>query len=181
MSVDWASLFALTVSPLELFIRASTIYWFLFLIFRLILRRDVGAIGIADVLLLVLIADAAQNAMAADYRSISDGLVLVSTIIAWNVLIDWLAYRFPKLRRLAQAPEMLLVRDGTILYRNLQRELMTVDDLMAKLREHGVETVDEVRNVRMEGDGEISVVKRKKTSPPSGGPEPDYPRGGGGG
>ena len=162
MSVDWASLFAFTVSPLELFIRASIIYWFLFLVFRLILRRDVGAIGLADVLLLVLIADAAQNAMAADYRSISDGLVLVSTIIGWNVFIDWLAFRFPAVRRLAQPPELLLVRNGTILQRNLKREMMTTHDLMAKLREHGVENLEEVRAAHMEADGKISVVKGKK-------------------
>ena len=162
MDVDWTGLFAFTVSPLELFIRASIIYWFLYLTFRLVLRRDVGAIGIADVLLLVLIADAAQNAMAADYRSVSDGLVLVSTIIGWNVLIDWLAYRFPFIRRLAQAPDLLLIHRGTILWRNLKRELMSEEDLIAKLREKGVEDVREVRSARMEADGKISVIKQKK-------------------
>ena len=162
MSIDWAGLFEFTVSPLELFVRGTIIYWFLFLVFRLVLHRDVGAIGIADVLLLVLVADAAQNAMAAEYRSVTDGLILVSTIIGWNVVIDWLAYRFPLVRRLAQPPALLLVRDGAILRGNLRRELMTVDDLMAKLREHGVEQLGEVRTVRMEADGTISVIKRKK-------------------
>ena len=162
MDVDWAGLFAFSVSPLELFVRASVIYWFLFLIFRVVLRRDVGAIGIADVLLVVLIADAAQNAMASDYRSISDGLVLVGTIIGWNVFIDWLAYRYPVVRRLVQPPDLLLVREGTILHRNLRREMITVDDLLAKLREEGVENVAEVKSARMEGDGAISVIKRKK-------------------
>ena len=162
MSIDWAGLFEFTVSPLELFVRGTIIYWFLFLVFRLVLHRDVGAIGIADVLLLVLVADAAQNAMAAEYRSVTDGLILVSTIIGWNVVIDWLAYRFPFVRRLAQPPSLLLVRDGAILRGNLRRELMTVDDLMAKLREHGVEHLGEVRAVRMEADGTISVIKRKK-------------------
>jgi uncharacterized membrane protein YcaP (DUF421 family) len=100
--------------------------------------------------------------MAADYRSISDGLVLVGTIIAWNVCIDWLAYRFPAIRRVAQPPELLLMREGMILHRNLRRELMTVDDLLAKLREKGVENVGDVKSARMEGDGAISVVKRKK-------------------
>jgi uncharacterized membrane protein YcaP (DUF421 family) len=71
MDIDWHSLFTFSVAPLELVIRGSAVYWFLFLVFRLVLRRDVGAIGIADVLLLVLVADAAQNAMAGDYRSIS--------------------------------------------------------------------------------------------------------------
>lgn len=84
-------LFALTVSPVELFIRGSIIYLFLFAVFRTILQRDTGTVSIADVLLLVLVADAAQNAMAAECRSVSDGLILISTILGWNLLFDYLA------------------------------------------------------------------------------------------
>jgi uncharacterized membrane protein YcaP (DUF421 family) len=160
MSVDWQALFAFSVSPLELVVRGTAIYWFLFILFRIVLRRDVGAIAVADVLLLVLVADAAQNAMAGEYRSISDGFVLVATIVSWNVLIDWLAFRFPRVRRLVEPPELLLVRDGRILHRNLRREFMTVADLRAKLREHGVDDVREVRAAYMEGDGEVSVITR---------------------
>ena len=109
------ALFALTISPLELFVRGSAVYWFLFAIFRIVLRRDIGAVGIADVLLIVLVADAAQNAMAGEYRSISDGLVLVSTIVGWNVAIDWLAYSVPSLRGVFEARPLLLVRDGHFL------------------------------------------------------------------
>jgi hypothetical protein len=97
MAIDWQQMFALSVSPLELIIRGSLIYCFLFLIFRVILRRDVGAIGIADVVVLVLIADAASNAMSGEYKSITDGVILVSTIVAWNVLLDWLSFRSPPL------------------------------------------------------------------------------------
>lgn len=68
--VPWRALFALSVPPVELVVRGTAIYWFLFLIFRVVLRRNVGAVAIADVLLLVIVADAAQNAMAGDYKSI---------------------------------------------------------------------------------------------------------------
>lgn len=82
MMIDWNELFAFTVSPLELMIRGTLVYWFLFMMFRTVLQRDLGAVGMAD-MLLVLVADAAQNAMAAEYRSVSDGLVLISTIIEY--------------------------------------------------------------------------------------------------
>ena len=160
MDVDWRALFAITVPPLELVIRGSAVYWFLFLVFRVILRRDVGAIGVADVLLVVLIADAAQNAMAGEYRSISDGAVLVSTIIGWNVLIDWFAYRSARVRRLLEPRPLPLVRDGRILHRNLRRELMSTEDLLGKLRENGVADPREVRSAHLESDGAISVVRR---------------------
>jgi uncharacterized membrane protein YcaP (DUF421 family) len=162
MTLDWQALFGFSVAPLELVVRGSAIYWFLFAIFRVVLRRDVGAIGVADVLLLVLVADAAQNAMAGEYRSISDGIVLVSTIIGWNVAIDWLAYRFPHARWMLEPPALALVRDGRILHRNLRREYITIDELRAKLRERGVEDVAEVKSARLESDGEISVLTGRR-------------------
>lgn len=119
MAIDWHGSFALTVSPLELFVRGSVVYWFLFAVFRVVLRRDMGGIGVADVL---LIADAAQNAMAGEYRSITDGVVLVSTIVGWNVAIDWLAYRVPAIRVIVEARSVLLVRDGQLVHRNLRQE-----------------------------------------------------------
>ena len=166
MELDWLALFGSSVSPLEMVVRGSVMYWFLFLAFRWILRRDVGAIGIADVLFVVLVADAAQNAMGGEYRSITDGMLLVSTIIAWNIAIDCVAYRFPAVRRFLQPSGLALIHDGRILGRNLRRELITVDELLGKLREHGVDDVGEVRAAYMESDGQISVIKRKAAPEP---------------
>lgn len=156
-----SSLFGLSVSPLEIVLRGSVVYWFLFAVFRGVLRRDAGSIAIADVLLLVLIADAAQNAMAGEYKTISDGLILVSTIIAWNVAIDWIAFRVPALRRILVPPELCLVRNGRIQRRNMRKEFISDEELEAKLREHGVSGAAEVRAAYMESDGSISVIKRK--------------------
>ncbi|HEX6734578.1 MAG TPA: YetF domain-containing protein [Azonexus sp.] len=160
MDANWNLLFTFTVPPLELFVRGSIIYLFLFAVFRTVLQRDIGAVGVADVLVLVLVADAAQNAMAAEYRSVSDGLVLISTILGWNLLFDYLAYRFPALRRLLEPPEICLVRNGRIQHRNLRREFLSVDDLHAKLREHGIADLAEVRMACMESDGTVSVIRR---------------------
>lgn len=161
MSFEWSDLFALTVSPLELVIRGSLVYLFLFVVFRTVLKRDIGAVGVADVLVLVLVADAAQNAMSADYHSVSDGLILISTILGWNLLFDVLAFRFPRLRRLLQPQELCLIRDGKILHANLHREYLTVEDLLAKLREEGVTDPGEVHLAYMESDGAISVIRRE--------------------
>ena len=165
MIPDWHNLFALTVSPLELVVRGSLIYLFLFAVFRTILQRDIGAVGVADVLLLVLVADAAQNAMAAEYRSVTDGLVLISTILGWNLLFDFLAYRFPRFHRLLEPSAMCLVRDGQIMHRNLRREYLSEEDLYAKLREHGVADLAEVRLAFIESDGSVSVIRRHPSDP----------------
>lgn len=158
--IDWTQIFGLTVSPWELVIRGSAMFWFLFLIFRFVIRRDVGAVGIADILMIVIIADASQNAFSGEYRSVTDGMILVSVLIGWNYLVDWLSFRFPAFRRLVQPPPLLLVRNGQMLRRNMRSELITEEDLLAKLREQGVTSLKSVKTVHMESDGQISVVKK---------------------
>ena len=153
-------LFELTVAPWELMLRGSAVYWFLFVIFRFVMRRDVGALALADVLLVVLIADAAQNAMSGGYESISDGFILIGTIVGWNYLLDWAAYRFEWVRRLAEPPPLLLVLHGRIIKANLAREMMSLEELKAKLRERGVDDVSVVKKAFMEGDGTVTVIRR---------------------
>jgi uncharacterized membrane protein YcaP (DUF421 family) len=154
-------LFEVSVPLWELVLRGSATYWFLFLVFRFVMRRDVGALAIADVLLLVLIADASQNAMAGGYTSLTEGAVVVSTIIGWNFLLDWASYYVPLLRKLAEPPPLLLVSRGRILYRNMRKEYITKDDLYAKLREHGIEDVAKVKAAYMEADGDVTVIPFK--------------------
>ena len=157
-----SELFRLGVDPLELVLRGTLMYWFLFLLFRFVLTRDVGSIGIADVLLLVLIADASQNAMAGSYNTVAEGCILVSTIAGWNYALDWLAYHFPLVRRLAEPPVLVLVKNGRVNRRAMRREMVTNEELMAKLREHGYEHLNQVKAVRMESDGEITVVPKEQ-------------------
>jgi len=160
--VDWAEAFALGLSPLELFARGTAMYWFLFFIFRFFVRRAVGSVGVADILILVIVADAAQNAMSGEYNSVSDGFVLVGTLIFWNVLLDRLSFRYPAFRRFAAAPPLCIVRDGKMLRRNMRKEYITEDELLSQLREQGVDSLDKVKDVYLETDGNFSVIKREE-------------------
>ncbi|MBC8024603.1 MAG: DUF421 domain-containing protein [Steroidobacteraceae bacterium] len=152
-------IFDIRVPIAELVLRGTLVYWTLFLIFRFILRRDVGAVGIADILLLVIIADAAQNAMSGGYSTYSEGAILILTIVAWNWLLDWASFRFPALRRFSQPERLTLIRKGVAQRRNLRREFITMDELNEKLREHGIENIQDVKAAYLEGDGEISVIR----------------------
>lgn len=161
MNLDWSALFGFGVSPLELVVRGTSIYWSLFLLFRFVLRRDIGSIAIADVLLVVLIADASQNAMSGGYDSISEGLVLIGTIGAWNYLLDWLSFHNPWLRKLMEPSPLKLVIDGRLQRKNMRTELITLEELEGKLRESGVDRLDQVASATLETDGTITVIKRK--------------------
>jgi uncharacterized membrane protein YcaP (DUF421 family) len=166
-----ADLFRIHVSIPELILRGTLVYWLLFLIFRFILRRDVGAVGIADILLLVIVADAAQNAMAGGYDTFAEGAILVLTIVGWNWLLDMLSYRFTIVRRFASPGRLTLIQRGVPQRRNLRREYITLDELHEKLREQGIEKLTDVKVAYLEGDGQISVVRNS----PDGDPKP--PRG----
>lgn len=159
--VDWQQVFGFNVSPWEILIRGSVMYLGLFLMFRVIIRRRIGAVGMADVLILVIIADAAQNGLAGEYKSITEGLLLVLTILGWNVLIDWLTYKVPLLQRILEPPPLLLIDHGRILHRHLRHEFISEDELKSKLREHGITDPREVLKAYMESDGEVTVLKKK--------------------
>jgi uncharacterized membrane protein YcaP (DUF421 family) len=130
---------------------------------RFVLKRATGTLSFGDLLIIVLIADAAQNAMSAGYTSVTDGIILVGTIMFWSYGLNWLAHRFPAFERVMHPPPLPLVRDGQFLARNMRRELITVDELMSHLREQGVKDLKEVKTAAMEGDGRISVVKHEKS------------------
>jgi hypothetical protein len=123
--IDWQSLFLPSLNIGEIFLRGSIVYLFLFFLLR-ILRRQAGTIGISDLLVIVLIADAAQNAMASQYQSITEGLILVTTIAFWDYFLDWLGYRFPIVAPLIRPTPLLLIKHGHIQKRNLSKELITV-------------------------------------------------------
>ena len=155
---DLGRLFALEIPVWEMVLRGSAVYWFLFVMFRFVLRRDIGSMGVADLLFVVLVADAASNAMQGDYKTIGDGMVLLGTLAGWNYLMDWLSFRFERVSRFLEPPPETLIKHGKLMHKVLKREMITVDELTGKLREQGVERLGEVRLARMESDGTLSVL-----------------------
>lgn len=161
MAPDWSAIFHLSLSPWEIIIRGSIMYWVIFILLRLAGRRDVGSIGVADMLVLVLVADAAGNGMSGEYQSVTDGAILIATLIGWTVLVDRLAYFIKPLDRLLTADRVCLVKDGQMCRRNMRKEYFTKEELYSELRQQGIESVSEVRRAYIEADGNISIIKRR--------------------
>jgi len=158
--LDWQELFVPAHPIPEIILRGTITYIMLFLILRFLLKRQSGVIGIADLLVVVLIADAAQNAMASEYRSITEGAILVLTIVFWNYAVDWLGFQFPALQRLTRPPPLLLIKDGRMVFRNMRQEMITTEELNSQLRQQGVEHCSEVKVAYIEGDGRISIIRQ---------------------
>jgi uncharacterized membrane protein YcaP (DUF421 family) len=143
---------------LEIFIRGTVMYVCLFFLLRIVLRRQSGSTGMSDLLVLVLLADAAQNAMSGQYQSITDGLLLVGVIVGWSYLFDFLAYHSDRAARIIRPRPMRLIEDGQVSTRNLRRELVSEKELRGLLREQGIQDVRRVKEAWMESDGQLSVI-----------------------
>lgn len=171
---DWSKIFLPDTPVLEIVFRGSVMYLALFILLRVVLKRQSGTTGVTDLLVIVLIADAAQNGMAGGYNSIADGVILVVVIISWAYVLDAVAYRWPFAARLIRPAPLLLVRDGKLMRGNMRRELISVPELRSELREQGIEDLAEVRELRMEPDGRFSIIRRDPDSaPPPPQPPPD--------
>ena len=159
--IDWQSMFVPTESIAEIVIRGTIMYLAMYFLLR-IFRRQSGNVGIADLLVIVVIADAAQNGMAGDSKSITEAVILIVTIIVWDFFFDWLGFRSVLVDRLLSPDPLMLVENGKIIKKNLEKELITEDELMSQLRQQGHENLSNVKNVFLESNGHFSVLLRKR-------------------
>lgn len=158
LNVDWRGMFVPQQSILEMVIRGTIMYLGMFALLR-IFRRQAGSISIADLLLIVIIADAAQNGMAGESKSVTEALVLIGVIIFWDYLIDWLGFSSKVMARVLEPQAVELVRNGRMNRKNMNSELISEDELMSRLREQGVEDIKDVKLSCLEANGEFSVIK----------------------
>lgn len=165
---DWQAVFTLGTPVLELFVRGSLIYLALLAMLRVVGQRETGGLGVTDLLVIVLAADAASTGLIGESTAVPDGLVVVATILFWSIVIDALAYRSPRFARIVKARPRTLIDEGEVNRRLMLRELMTMEEIRSQLRLHGVEELSEVHRAYLEPNGMISILRRD-------GGEPDEP------
>lgn len=164
--MDWAGIFGTDWPEIaEIVVRGSVMYLAIFGLLR-VLRREVGGLSTPDVLVVVVVADAAQNGLAGSYTAVPAGIVLVLVIMTWSILLDFLAYRSPRFGRLLDPGPILLVKDGQVLHRNLRKNLITKGELMEALHEQALEHLSEVTSAYLEGDGSITVIPSQRPTKP---------------
>ncbi|MYN14455.1 DUF421 domain-containing protein [Pusillimonas sp. TS35] len=165
MNIDWSGMFAFSMSPWELIARGTLMYWFIFIVLRLAGRRDLGSFSTTDMLLLVLIADAAQNGMSAQYNSVTDGGILVFTLVFWSAASNRIAFYFPRVRPFFEPHRVLLIKDGQLQRHGMRREHVSKDELMEELRLQGINDVADVVYAYMESTGDVSIKTKDERRP----------------
>lgn len=163
---DWRAMFVPQHSILEVALRGTITYFTIIVLFRVVLKRQAGSLGVGDALLVVLIADASQNAMAGEYSSITEGMILVATLLFLNFVVDWATYRYKAIRELLEPAPRLIVQGGQIQHQNLAKEMISLEDLAYLLRRHGFDQLTSISEVRVESGGDVTVVPTASSSPP---------------
>ena len=139
-------------------LRTVVVYVFILVGFRLSGKREVGQLAPYDFALILLIANAVQNAMVGPDTSLTGGLLAAATLIGLNRLVDTLGLRFPALRKSLAGSPSLLVYEGEFLPDHLKHEGLTTDEVWQALREHGVDSLASVKSAVLEVDGTISII-----------------------
>lgn len=146
-------------------VRCVVVYGVMLLAFRLMGKREVGQMTPFDLVLLLLVANAVQNAMVGPDNSLLGGVVAATTLFLLDQQISRMILGHPRFRRAMMGNPALLVRDGQIITDNLRKEGISMDSLKAALREHGVASVGDVSMAVLEVDGSISVLKYDDLTP----------------
>ena len=146
-------------SLVEVVIRTGVIYLFVLVGVRLRGKREVGQMTPFDLTLLLLLSNAVQNAMLGPDSSLLGGVVAAGTLLAMNYGVARFSGRSRRFRRFVQGSPTLLVHNGKAIPSHLERECVTMDELLRALREHGVCSIQEVSLAVLEVDGSISVLK----------------------
>lgn len=159
---DWTGMWRPLLPPWEIAFRATVVYAFVHLLLRLLGRRGLGRFSTSDVVLLFLITVAMRETIVDGDHSLTSGMVALTTLVVIDGIIAHLAHRSPTAARIIEGPVRLLVRDGEIIPDELCRSGLSDDELFARLRAHGHESLAEVEKAYLERSGEVTFIFRRR-------------------
>ena len=145
----------------EFIVRAVVTYAFLLVLLRLTGKRQVGQLAPFDLVLLLVLSNAVQNAMNGGDNSITGGAILATTLVGLNWCVGWLVYRSKRFEALIEGRPVILVHDGRIDHKAMRQAQMTIHELESSLRNQGCVGPEDVRFAVLENNGQITVVKRQ--------------------
>lgn len=156
--MNWHEVFALTTSITELILRGAVIYLAVFIMMRVAGRRESGGLNTTDLILVVLISEAASVGIGGEATSITDSLIIVATIILLNTALDAASYKWKWASKLLKPRPRPLIVDGVLDRATARHEMLTRTEIDSELRKAGVTDMADVRLAYVEPDGSISII-----------------------
>jgi uncharacterized membrane protein YcaP (DUF421 family) len=137
---------------------ASAVYLFVVVALRLFGKKELAQLSVSDLVFVLLISNAVQNAMVGPDTSLSGGLVAASALFLINYLFKMLLYRFPVFQKLVEGEPLTLIYEGNVNEANLRKARISINELLETIREHGSRGIADVNLAMLETDGNISVL-----------------------
>jgi uncharacterized membrane protein YcaP (DUF421 family) len=159
------SLWSPSLPLAHILLRAAVVYAFVLLLLRLGGKRQIGQMGPAEFVALLLVSNAVQNSMNGGDNSITAGLILAAVIVGMSSLIGWLSYRSKRIADLVQGRPVMLVYKGEVLDRNLLKSRVALRELHVMLRHQGFEDLKGIHEAILEANGTLSVIKTSDLPP----------------
>jgi uncharacterized membrane protein YcaP (DUF421 family) len=146
---------------MDLVIRATVVFFFIFLMTRIVGRRELNSMEPFDLIMLVVMGDLVQQGITQSDNSVTGALVVIATIALLSAFVAWIAFRFKRVRLVTDGEPIILVRDGEVIERNLRRERLTVEEVEQEARLQQIESIAEIRWAILETDGQVSCIPKK--------------------
>src|ERR671932_2826698 len=147
---------------MDLALRAVVTFFFIFLLTRVIGRRELSSLDPFDLILLIVLGDAVQQGLTQDDYSVTGAITVITTFALLQVLLSYLNFRVPRLRPLLDGQPIVVVQAGKVLERNLKRERLTVEELAEEARTNQIASIDDIQWAVLETSGQISFVEKQK-------------------
>lgn len=153
-------MWTLQTGPLELVFRAFVIFIFLFVFFRFFGKKQLGQMSAFDLILLLIVSEAISTGFTGGDNSLLAALIVSGTllIIAW--VVDYLAFKSRRIEKIVEGSSEIIIQDGHIVQAIKKKLMITDNELLESLREHGVATPEEVKIARVESSGKITIIKK---------------------
>ena len=152
---------------LEIIGRSVVVYLFIVIAIRIAGKKELAQLSVIDLVFILLISNAVQNAMVGSDSSLVGGIVAAATLFIVNIILKFVTYKFKKANSLLEGEPVLLIHNGVLIQKNLDKEKIPLDEIEAAVREHGVDKIKDVNLAVLEIDGNISIIsddfKKKST------------------
>jgi uncharacterized membrane protein YcaP (DUF421 family) len=146
---------------MEYILRAAVVYLLLMILFRLSGKRSLGQVTTFDLVLLLIISEATQNALIGDDNSLTNAFLVIMTLFGIDIGLSLLKDRMPRFERILEGVSLIVVDDGRVLRERMHKARIDESDVLEAAREHlGIESMDQIKYAVLERDGHITVVPR---------------------
>jgi uncharacterized membrane protein YcaP (DUF421 family) len=146
---------------MDIVLRSLVLFGFVFLVVRVMGRRELAKLEPFDLILLIVLGDAVQQGLTQDDYSVTGAVLIVSTIGLLQVAVTFLSWRFKAVRRVTKGEPIVLVQDGKPIESNLRRERIRAEELAEKMRGQQIAALDDVAWAVLESGGDISFIEKK--------------------